>query len=187
MNNIELLLTLPDILLLSVEMTRKYKTSSRPHCLNLPEEIPLHVKRVGAKENAKITNAMAYAVSCPTRLSSLSHLNIERTEIYSIAMCHILYIFLEWKGFLEKFILFKIFVWSLSEWVQLERNDFKSFCIRDIWIKDWAEIGDGFQKNGRNLRLMSSGVGPPLPALKSLIFHPVVFGTLPWFVPLSCS
>ena len=63
MNNIELLLTLPDILLLSVEMTRKYKTSSRPHCLNLPEEIPLHLK---SKENAKITNAIAYAVSCRT-------------------------------------------------------------------------------------------------------------------------
>ena len=67
-------------------------------------------------------------------------------------MCHSLYTFLEWKGFLEKFILFKIFVWSLSEWVQLERNDFNSFCIRDIWIKDWAEIRVGFQKKWKKFK-----------------------------------
>ena len=39
LNNIELLLTLPDILLLSVEMARKHTTISRPHCLNLLGDI----------------------------------------------------------------------------------------------------------------------------------------------------
>ena len=39
LNNIELLLTLPDILLLSVEMSRKHTTISRPHCLNLLGDI----------------------------------------------------------------------------------------------------------------------------------------------------
>ena len=83
-------------------------------------------------------------------------------------MCHSLYTFLEWKGFLEKFILFKIFVWSLSEWVHFERNDFNSFCIRDIWIKDWAEIGDRFQKKWREFKTYVTRPRTPIPPLKSL-------------------
>ena len=45
LNNIELLLTLPDILLLSVEMARKHTTISRPHCLNLLGDIPTFKNR----------------------------------------------------------------------------------------------------------------------------------------------
>ena len=77
LNNIELLLTLPDILLLSVEMARKHTTISRPHCLNLLGDITPFKNRWCKR---KCENHQCHSLCSFTRLSSLSRLNIERTE-----------------------------------------------------------------------------------------------------------